>query len=210
MHGEDQDISAEAPFIGHLIGYDYSDNPRLAGIQGDARQIRDLAFHYLTQFFINSTRTQPGVLLLEDIHWADNGSLDLIEHVMQDQPDMPLLIVCLTRPVLFEGRPSWGNGPFVHLRLDLQPLSAQNSRQLVADILRRVPEIPPTLVELIIDRAEGSPFYVEELIKALIDEGIILRDKEQWQVKADRLQDSEGSCHPDRGLASPPGQSSSG
>jgi tetratricopeptide (TPR) repeat protein len=187
--GKDQDASAEVPFIGHLIGYDYSDDPRLAGIQGDARQIRDLAFHYMTQFFVNSTRNQPGVLLLEDIHWADNGSLDLIEHVIKDQPDMPLLIIGLTRPVLFEGRPGWGDGPFVHVRLDLQPLTAQDSRQLVSDILRRVPEIPPTLVELIIDRAEGSPFYVEELIKALIDEGIIIREEQQWQVQVDRLPD---------------------
>jgi len=186
---KDQVTGAEAPFIGHLIGYDYSSDSRLAGIQGDARQIRDLAFHYMTQFFVNSTRNQPGVLLLEDIHWADNGSLDLIEHVMKDRPDMPFLIVCLTRPVLFEERPGWGDGPFEHLRLDLQPLTVQDSRQLVADILQRVPEIPPALVDIIINRAEGSPFYVEELIKALIDEGIILRDAEEWRVQADRLHD---------------------
>jgi len=187
--GGDPDASAKAPFIGHLIGYDYSDHPRLAGIQGDARQIRDLAFHYMTQFFVNATHNQIGILLLEDIHWADNGSLDLIEHVINDRPGQPLLIICLTRPVLFERRPGWGNGPFVHLRLDLQPLSARDSRQLVADILRKVPEIPPTLMDLIIERAEGSPFYVEELIKALIDEGVILRDEEQWQVRVERLPD---------------------
>ncbi len=187
--GSNQDASTQAPFIGHLIGYDYADDPNLNGIQGDARQFRDLAFHYLTQFFVNSTKDQAGIVLLEDIHWADNGSLDLIEHITNNQPDMPLLIISLTRPVLFEGRPGWGGGPVEHLRLDLQPLSVQDSRQLVADILRKVPQVPPALVDLIVRRAEGSPFYVEELIKALIDEGIILRDEEQWQVRVDRLSD---------------------
>jgi class 3 adenylate cyclase/predicted ATPase len=187
--GQDQNTGDQAPFIGYLIGYDYVGDPRLAGIHEDARQIRDLAFHYLTQFFVNALQDQPGVMLLEDIHWTDSGSLDLIDHVMKNQPNLPLLIICLTRPMLFEARPDWGKGPFEHLRLDLQPLNAQDSRQLVADILRKVPEVPPALVDLIIERAEGSPFYVEELIKALIEEGIILRDAQQWQVQTEQLTD---------------------
>jgi len=187
--GGDQDTKAQAPFIGYLIGYGYAEDPRLNGLQDDARQIRDLAFHYLTRFFVNATREQAGLILLEDIHWADDGSLDLIDHILKDKPDVPLLIISLTRPVLFERRRSWGSGPFEHLRLNLQPLTAQASRQLIADILRKVSEIPPALVKLIVERAEGSPFYVEELIKALIDEGVILRDDEQWQVRVDRLPD---------------------
>ena len=187
--GDSQDISAYAPFIGHLIGYDYSNDPHLKGIQGDAHQIHDLAFHYTAQFFANATRQQPGVILLEDIHWADDGSLDLVEHVIKNQPDLPLLIITLLRPNLFEQRASWGQGPFRHIRLDLQPLSSLACRQLVAEILQRVPKIPPDLMNMIIERAEGSPFYVEELVKALIDEGVILRDDDNWQVDVDRLPD---------------------
>lgn len=182
-----QDASAYAAFIGHLIGYDYSNVPHLKGIQGDARQIRDLAFHYATQFFINSTRHQTSVILLEDIHWADSGSLDLIEYVINNQPNLPLLIVALSRPNLFEKRSSWGQGPFQHIRLDLKPLSSQDCRQLVAEILRNVPKIPPALVDIIIEKAEGSPFYVEELIKTLIDEGVILRSDFNWEVDVGRL-----------------------
>jgi len=187
--GDSQDTSAYAPFIGHLIGYDYSDNPHLKGIQGDARQIRDLAFHYVTQYFVNTTQQKPGVVLLEDIHWADKGSLDLLEHLMNQQPNLQLLIITLTRPSLFEQRDTWGSGPTQHIRLDLQPLSTQDCRRLVADILRNVPKIPSALVDLIIERAEGSPFYVEELIKTLIDDGVILRGEDTWQVEEDRLSD---------------------
>ena len=185
--GNSQDASAHAPFIGHLIGYDYSDDPHLKGIHGDARQIRDLAFHYVKQYFVNATQQKPGVVLLEDIHWADKGSLDLLEHLMSQQPNLQLLIIALTRPSLFEQRETWGSGPTQHIRLDLQPLSTRDCRQLITDILRNVPKIPSALVDLIIERAEGSPFYVEELIKALIDDGVILRGEDSWQVEEDRL-----------------------
>jgi class 3 adenylate cyclase/tetratricopeptide (TPR) repeat protein len=184
---DDDDASVRAHFIGHLIGFDFSGSPHLQGVLGDARQIRDRAFHYLCRFFDDVTRDRPTVLLLEDIHWADAGSLDLIEHLLRERPELPLLVVGLTRPTLFEQRPKWGEGPATHLRINLQPLSEQIARQLVAEILRKLPHIPPALENLIVRRAEGSPFFVEELIKMLIEEGVIQTGEEQWSVSLDRL-----------------------
>ncbi|HLF75008.1 MAG TPA: adenylate/guanylate cyclase domain-containing protein [Anaerolineales bacterium] len=176
-------------FIGHLIGLDYSTSPHLKGILGDARQIRDLAFHYATQFFADVARERTGVIFLEDIHWADRGSLDFFEYMMNARPGLPFLIVGLTRATLFEQRPDWGSGPVQSLRLDLLPLSDADCRRLVEEILQKVPKIPPALTELIVKKAEGSPFYVEELIKVLIDRKVILRGEDQWQVAAERLAD---------------------
>lgn len=176
-------------FIGHLIGLDFSTSPHLKGILGDARQIHDLAFHYAKQFFSDITQEQIGVIFLEDIHWADRGSLDFFDYLMSTNPDLPLLIIGLTRSTLFEERPDWGAGPVQTLRLDLLPLSDENCRRLVEEILRKVPVIPPALTDLIVTKAEGSPFYVEELIKVLIDKGVILRGEEQWRVEMERLSD---------------------
>lgn len=183
----DAEATMRAHFIGHLIGFDFSASPYLHGILNDARQIRDRAFHYLVQFFADVCRDRMTVLMLEDIHWADDGSLDLIEHVLHEQPELPLLVLGLARPTLFERRPNWGQGPVTHLRLDLRPLSDQDCRRLVAEILRKVPEIPPALQDLIVTRAEGSPFYVEELIKMLIEDGVIQTGDESWSVAMERL-----------------------
>jgi class 3 adenylate cyclase/predicted ATPase len=174
-------------FIGHLIGLDYSTSPHLKGILGDARQIHDLAFHYAAQFFSDVAQNQIGVIFLEDIHWADRGSLDFFDHLMNTKPDLPLLIIGLTRSTLFEERPDWGAGSVQSLRLDLLPLSDESCRRLVQEILQKVPVIPPALTELIVAKAEGSPFYVEELIKVLIDKGVIARSEEQWQVEMQRF-----------------------
>ena len=176
-------------FIGHLIGLDFSNSIHLKGILGDARQIHDLAFHYASQFLTDITHDQVGVIFLEDIHWADRGSLDFFTHLMSTKPDLPLLIIGLTRSTLFEDRPDWGTGAAQALRLDLLPLSEENCRRLVHEILQKVPDIPTALTELIVAKAEGSPFYIEELIKVLIDKGVILRGEQQWRLEMERFSD---------------------
>jgi predicted ATPase/class 3 adenylate cyclase len=185
--GHQENASLYAHFIGHLIGLDYSTSPHLQGILGDAQQIHDLAFHYATQLFAEITRSHVAVIFLEDIHWADRGSLDFFDHLMNTKSDLPVLIIGLTRSTLFELRPDWGRGPVHSVRLDLLPLSDENSRRLVAEILQKVPKIPPALTELIVAKAEGSPFYVEEVIKVLIDQGVIIRGEDPWRVEMERL-----------------------
>jgi class 3 adenylate cyclase len=130
---------------------------------------------------------RPVVLLLEDLHWADDGSLDMIEHLARAHRRSPLLIVALTRPELFERRAAWGNGQAVHTRLELRSLSIQDSHHLVHEILRRVEHIPPDLSDLIVDQAEGNPFYIEELIRMLIEDGVIVQGGERWSVELGRL-----------------------
>ena len=185
--GNEKNASLYAHFIGHLIGLDYSTSPHLQGILGDAQQIHDRAFHYAAQFFADITGGQIAILFLEDIHWADDGSLDFFDHLMKTKPDLPLLLVGLTRSTLFETRPDWGTAPVQNLRIDLLPLSEDDSRRLVEEILQKVPHIPPALMDLIVSKAEGSPFYVEEVIKVLMDQNVIRRGEEQWQVEMERL-----------------------
>ena len=178
-----------AHFVGHLIGLDYSASLHLKGILGDARQVRDRAFHYAAELIADVAQQKTVVIFLEDIHWADAGSLDFFEALMNKRPDLPLLIIGLTRSTLFEQRPDWGTGPVQNLSLNLLPLSETDTRRLVAEILQKVPHIPAALIELIVRKAEGSPFYVEELIKVLIEGGVIVRGEEQWSVALDRLSD---------------------
>jgi predicted ATPase len=134
-------------------------------------------------------KRQPVVALLEDLHWADDSSLDLVTHLVSELPTVPLLIVAAARPHLFERRPSWGEGRDAFSRLDLKPLSRRASRALVAEILQRVPQIPSDLRDLIVDGAEGNPFFLEELIKMLIEDGVIQPGAPEWSIALDRLPD---------------------
>lgn len=176
-----------AHFIGHLIGLDFSLSPHLRGIIDDAKQIRMRAFHYATQFFQMVTREMPAIIYLDDLHWADDGSLDFVEHITRTCAQSPLLLLCFARPQLLERRASWGEGEAAHARLTLQPLLKRESRQLVEEIMRQAESIPQALRELIVSAAEGNPFYVEELIKMLIDQKVILPGVGRWRVDASRL-----------------------
>jgi class 3 adenylate cyclase/tetratricopeptide (TPR) repeat protein len=179
--------AAKAPFIGHLIGLDFSDEPSLQAVLSDGPRLRDSAFHHLVQFFARVIGDGQMAVYLEDIHWADDGSLELIDYLMREASHLPILLLCLARPALYERLPAWGSGRAFHRRLDLQPLSRHENRRLVADILRHVPRIPRALHELIVNGAEGNPFYTEELIKVLIEDRIIIKGEDEWQVQVQRL-----------------------
>ena len=117
------------------------------------------------------------------MHWVDSASLEALQFVLENvTPDACLLTLCATRPTIFE-RYDWPAGT----PLELGPLSNSDSYQLVGKILKNIPDPPAILQELLVTRAEGNPFYLEELIKMLIDTGVILTEGEQWQIASDRL-----------------------
>jgi predicted ATPase len=191
-----------ADLVGHLVGFDFSASTAVQNLLGSA-SFRELSIAYLTNYVRAMAGKDPKdlgrpigsgggiggptIIFLEDVHWADDSSLDLLDHLATAVPNAQLLVVCLARPLLFERRPNWGEGRDAFTRLDLKPLSRRASRALVGEILQKAEDIPDDLRDLIVDGAEGNPFYVEELIKMLIEDGVIVREEERWRVELDHL-----------------------
>jgi predicted ATPase len=96
-------------------------------------------------------------------------------------------LVSLTRPTFFEQNPEWSGEFPHHERLDLRPLSQDDSFHLLQEILHRVQQVPDTLRELVVDKAEGNPFYLEEIINMLIEDGVIVKGTPYWWVEPTRL-----------------------
>lgn len=180
---------AHAHLLGHLIGLDFAESGHVKGIQDDGRQIRNRGFHAAAQMFrrIAARDGAPIVLLLEDLHWADDGSLDFLTYLTQVNRDVPMLMIGLTRPTLFERRSDWGGIDGIHQRVDLTPLEKGSSRLLADELLKKLPEVPAALRELLTSGAEGNPFYMEELVKMLVDEGAIEAGADRWTVNPARL-----------------------
>jgi ABC-type oligopeptide transport system substrate-binding subunit/class 3 adenylate cyclase len=179
-------LSADgADLVGQLLGLDFSASPAVQARLG-SESFGELATAHLAQY-LQATARAPTVIILEDIHWADDSSLDLLDHLVGAVPDMRLLVTCLARPTLFERRPSWGEGREIHTQVNLKPLSRRASRALVGEILQKAEGVPRELRDLIVEGAEGNPFYVEELIKMLIEDGVIVVGDDHWRVELDRL-----------------------
>ena len=177
----------KAYFIGRLLGFELGESSSWLESIEDARLFQEQALVYLGEYFRALAQENPVVVLLEDIHWADNSSLDLIHRLDGSLAKQPLLVVCTARTGLFERRPNWGEGLSIYKRLDLKPLDRSESRRLVEEILQKVGIVPEELRELLVGRAEGNPFYIEEGIKMLIEEGVIEKSAGHWQVYPEKL-----------------------
>ena len=175
----------QADLAGQLIGFDLPASQALQNAL-ESESFREQALASLVDY-LQAVASEPTVIFLEDIHWADDSSLDLVDHLAAALPEARLLVVCLARPALFERRPSWGEGRDAHICLELKALSRRESRALVAEILQKVEDVPMGLRDLIVEGAEGNPFYVEELIKMLIEDGVIRGGEGRWQVELERL-----------------------
>jgi class 3 adenylate cyclase/tetratricopeptide (TPR) repeat protein len=186
---EDLQAEMKAHFIGQLLGFDFNQSSHLQGVLGDARQFSDRALRYLREYFARTMAAHPTLVLLEDIHWADNPSLDFFSELASKNPNEPLLLVCLARPVLYERRPHWGEGQPYQTRLALSSLTRRECRGLVEQILQKMGNIPASLRERVVASAEGNPFFVEELIKKLIDDQVIITEEGRWRFAASRLED---------------------
>ena len=176
----------KAIMIGQLVGFDFTSKPEVKAALSDGETFRRTAQEYLGEFFKAASQVDPVMIHIEDIHWADDRSLDLINNLVRDNTNLPLFVLCMARPSLYERRPQWGEGQRFHERIQLEPLSQLSSRRLVRELLKNVPEVPAALRDLIVDRADGNPFYIEELIKALIDDRVIVKG-DPWTVDHTRL-----------------------
>lgn len=177
----------EVAFIGSLAGFDFSDSDALRGIQDDPQQIQARAYHYLTRYFKRIMEQQPLVLLLEDMHWVDDRSIDFLEHLISECRGLALLVVIVCRPSFFNRHPSWGRDDERYQKLRIHPLDDEHSQLLVNEILRHTLGVPSELEDLIVKRAEGNPFYIEEVIKMLIQDGVIITAEPHWNVQLDKL-----------------------
>ena len=133
---------------------------------GDPERMREAFFSALRTVIEASAARRPLVLAFEDIHWADDGMLDAIEHLAQ-WVRAPLLLLCLARDELLERRAGWGGGRRNATQLFLDPLTADDSRELVAALLGRATAPRGELVPQVAERSGGNPLFAEEMVRRL-------------------------------------------
>src|SRR5204862_6621523 len=108
-------------------------------------------------------RVQPLVLVFEDIHWAEDPLLELIEHLATWVRERALLMVCLARPELLDVRPGWGGGRIRSTAIELEPLAREESEELAAALLAQH-EVSEHVTSRLLEKTEGNPLFVEETV----------------------------------------------
>jgi class 3 adenylate cyclase/tetratricopeptide (TPR) repeat protein len=138
------------------------------------------------KLFESLAREQPLVVVFDDIHWAEPTLLDLIEHVVDWSRDAPILLLCLARQELRDLRPAWGGGKLNATTIQLEPLTDEQSRSLVTNLLAS--ELDEAVRARITEASEGNPLFVEQMVSMLIDDGFLERREDRW-VATGRLED---------------------
>ncbi len=126
---------------------------------------------------------QPLVLVFEDIHWAEEPLLELIDHLAQWVRERALLIVCLARPELLDVRPGWGGGRIRSTAIELEPLMREESEAL-AEALLAEHDIAESVRAKLLEKTEGNPLFVEETVRMLLEEGAAGGDRIPDTVQA--------------------------
>ena len=138
------------------------------------------------------------MIVVEDIHWADESLLDFLDELVDWVTDVPLLVVATARPELLERRPGWGGGKLNATTLALAPLSEDQTALLIAHLLERS-VLPAESQQLLLERAGGNPLYAEQFVELYVEQGstseLLLPETLQGIIAArlDGLPDSEKS-----------------
>lgn len=178
-----------APYIATMLGISPTgeDADRVLYLQPP--QVRERIFAAVPQLVQHIIARQSLVLVIEDLHWVDQTSLELIEQMLALPGRGRLLLLAIFRPQKQDrswrfhemaGRVEGGR----YLPLALEPLSEQESRTLVANLLE-IEDLPEKVRALILRKAEGNPFFVEEVIRSLLDAHLVVRENSHWLATQD-------------------------
>ncbi len=175
----------DAAVLGRWLGFDLD---RIDGVEVsvDGEALRRAGRLHLERFLRRLAADAAIILLVEDLHWADDLSVEIIVDLVDALGDVPWLTVFTSRPT-DESQQVADLVERVGDRLDLAPLSDGDAAELVYEILHRVSHVPSGFVDGVVRRAEGNAFFLEELVKMLIDGGSIVIADAGWTIRSDAL-----------------------
>jgi class 3 adenylate cyclase len=122
---------------------------------------RQILFFAARRFVESVAHEHPTVFVFEDLHWADPGTFDLLEHLASRVRGAPIMLLALARPDLLLARPGWGGGLPAYSTLSIEALGTDDSRLLAASLLRS--DAAATVTRRVAEKAEGNPLFIEEL-----------------------------------------------
>ncbi len=144
----------------------------LLGIESGQSPSREESFTAWRRFLEDIAEGGPLVIIVEDVHWADEALLAFLEHLADWARGVPMLVVCTARPELYERHPGWGAGLSNQTSIRLSPLSDIDTARLVSALLEQS-VLPAETQRLLIERAGGNPLYAEEFVRMLRDRDLL-------------------------------------
>jgi len=173
------------PYLGALLGLSLEPEAaeRLEELSPEALQYR--TFEVVREMFAQMAQDGPVAVALEDLHWADATSLQLLERLFPDTEDAAILLILTTR--LERDHAAWRAKEIAERELphrttsiELESLSGDAGHELLHSLVGKE-TLPPAMEERILEPAEGNPFFLEELVRSLVDAGALVHEADGWR-----------------------------
>jgi len=176
------------PFLGQLMNLKFGGEIDTRLTHYSPEQVKQGIMMRLRDIFEALSQRSKLMLILEDLHWADELSLDLISLLMDELMAHPLMLVCVYRP---EQGHSVSRLSSIARRkcleryteIALKPLPDPEGRRLVHELLA-IDDLPDSVRDMILAKSEGNPFFIEEVIRSLMEQGLVYKDDNRWKAKA--------------------------
>ena len=176
-----------APLLGNLLSVRLDEQSDRTLKAATPEQMKNQTFVAVRDYFLALASRQPVVLVFEDLHWADSLSLDLISLLMETLTHASLLLLCVYRPD--REHKCWHLStiaerkcPERYTELYLRELTPQQSQRMVESLLR-ISDLPRSARDLILSKSQGNPFFVEEMVRSLVEQGLVYRQGEFWRAR---------------------------
>lgn len=166
------DAEAVAAVMGYLCGYGFMDSPHVQPLKRGGPGQDKLAFSWLARWFRGLAETGTLLIVVDNLQWADTSSIDLLEYLAHDLKDFAGVIIAAARPELRAEKPYYMRSVERHSALVLENLDTASMRELIASILNQVNGVSENLTNLIVERSEGNPLFIEEFLATLFDSGV--------------------------------------
>lgn len=170
--GDDQEAAARAERLGSALGLTEAPAPPQEIFWAFRRLVETMA------------EDRPVAIEFDDIHWGEPTFLDLLEYLAGWSTGAPIFVLCEARPDLFDTRPGWATGVDGATTVRLEPLDDDESERLIENLLGPAP-LPDTARSRIRQAAEGNPLFVEEILRMLVDQGLLRRTDGRWEAAGD-------------------------
>ena len=178
----------DIPFLEAMLAIESEESAKVVmSVQGDTLKQRMID---ATRGFLCGLAAESRlVIVFDDLHWSDEASLNLLLNVVELSTSQPIVFICMARPDTTAA--SWdsirktkekSNGAFYSI--ELAPLQVDQTETLLSNLLG-VNNLPKTIRDLIAEKAEGNPFFVEEMIRSLIETKQIIHENGHWKAVRD-------------------------
>ncbi|MBP9087515.1 MAG: tetratricopeptide repeat protein [Kofleriaceae bacterium] len=179
--------------LGGLVGLDFPPSSFLRVITEHPRQKADLVKTALIRFFELDAQRGPLLLILDDMHVADDETLQLVTAIASGLVGSPVVLLVAARPELMVRSTAWRSSDLEidHVRIELRNLEPDDAETLFRNLLSRCGVIPDDIAAEAVEKTGGNPLFIEQLVRLLHDNGAIDSRGPVWRLDADRLADTE-------------------